>query len=50
MEKLVIEGEAVRKLVVTQSITVDGSIELLGDWFDPQGQGDQADLVEELRR
>src|SRR5215213_9898671 len=45
-----IEGEAVRKLVVTQSITVDGSIELLGDWFDPQGQGDQADLVEELRR
>ena len=39
-----------RKLVVTQNITVDGSIEMLGDWFDPQGQSDQADLVEELRR
>src|SRR5215212_11553557 len=48
--KLRTEGEAVRKLVVTQNITVDGSIEMLGDWFDPQGQGDQADLVEELRR
>jgi hypothetical protein len=26
----------VRALVVTQNITVDGSIEMLGDWFDPQ--------------
>src|SRR5215213_8473853 len=50
MESCASEGEAVRKLVVTQNITVDGSIEMLGDWFDPQGQGDQADLVEELRR
>jgi dihydrofolate reductase len=40
----------VRKLVVTQNITVDGSIEMLGGWFDPQGQSDQADLAEELRR
>jgi dihydrofolate reductase len=48
--ELDIQGEAVRKLVVTQNITVDGSIEMLGDWFDPQGQSDQADLVEELRR
>jgi dihydrofolate reductase len=40
----------VRALVVTQNITVDGSIEMLGDWFDPQGQGDQSDLVEELHR
>ena len=41
-----------RKLVVTQNITVDGSIEMLGDWFKPQGQTDtdQTDLVEELRR
>ena len=39
-----------RALVVTQNITVDGSIEMLGDWFDPQGQGDQSDLVEELHR
>jgi dihydrofolate reductase len=33
-----------RRLVVTQNITLDGSIEMLGDWFDPQGQGDQSDL------
>jgi dihydrofolate reductase len=40
----------VRPLVVTQNVTVDGSIEMLGDWFDPQGQGDQSDLLEELHR
>ncbi len=28
-----------RTLAITQNITVDGSIEMLGDWFDPQGQG-----------
>jgi len=39
-----------RKLVVTQNITLDGSIEMLGDWFDPEGQSDQADLLEELHR
>jgi dihydrofolate reductase len=39
-----------RTLAVTQNITVDGSIEMLGDWFDPERQGDDADLVEELRR
>ena len=27
-----------RNLVITQNITVDGSIEMLGDWFDPQDQ------------
>ena len=25
-----------RKLVITQNITVDGSVEMLDDWFDPQ--------------
>jgi dihydrofolate reductase len=30
-----------RKLVITQNITVDGSIEMLDDWFDPQSQDDQ---------
>jgi dihydrofolate reductase len=42
----------VRRLVATQSMTVDGSIELLGDWFQPQGQADtdQSDLIAELRR
>lgn len=39
-----------RTLAVTQNITADGSIEMLGDWFDPQGQGDMADLQEENRR
>jgi dihydrofolate reductase len=41
-----------RTLAITQNITVDGSIEMLGDWFDPQGQGDvdNSDLMEELHR
>jgi dihydrofolate reductase len=39
-----------RTLVITQNITVDGSIEMLGDWFDPQDQADSSDLLEEVRR
>jgi dihydrofolate reductase len=39
-----------RTLAITQNITVDGSIELLGDWFEPQGQGDSSDLLDELHR
>lgn len=41
-----------RRLAITQNITVDGSIEMLGDWFDPQGQAgvDNSDLLEELHR
>ena len=39
-----------RTLAITQNITVDGAIEMLGDWFTPQGQGDQADLIEEIHR
>lgn len=27
-----------RSLVITQNITLDGSIEMLGDWFDPTDQ------------
>jgi dihydrofolate reductase len=43
---------ALRTLAITQNITVDGSIEMLGGWFDPQGQGgvDNSDLLEELHR
>ena len=37
-----------RKLVNTENITLDGSIEMLGEWFDPQGQGDVSDLMEEV--
>ena len=41
-----------RTLAITQNITLDGSIEMLGDWFDPQRQGedDNSDLLEELHR
>ncbi|ORB68426.1 dihydrofolate reductase family protein [Mycolicibacterium tusciae] len=37
-----------RKLVVTQNITVDGAVEMLGDWFDPQIADE--DLVAETHR
>jgi dihydrofolate reductase len=42
----------VRTLAITQNVTVDGSIEMLGDWFNPQGQAgvDNSDLLEELHR
>jgi dihydrofolate reductase len=41
-----------RTLAVTQNITLDGSIEMLGEWFEPQGQAgvDNADLLDELHR
>jgi dihydrofolate reductase len=41
-----------RTLVITQNITVDGSIEMLGDWFDPQAQAnpENSDLLDELHR
>ncbi len=39
-----------RKLINTENITLDGSIEMLGDWFEPQGQGDMSDLMEEIHR
>jgi dihydrofolate reductase len=40
----------VRTLAITQNITLDGSIEMLGDWFNAQGQADvdNSDLLEEL--
>jgi dihydrofolate reductase len=37
-----------RKLVITQNITLDGCIEMLDDWFDPQLQDD--DLLQESHR
>jgi len=39
-----------RTLAITQNVTLDGSIEMLGDWFDPQGQADNGDVLEELQR
>jgi dihydrofolate reductase len=42
----------VRTLAITQNITVDGSIEMLGEWFDPQGQAgvDNSDLLAVMHR
>lgn len=37
-----------RNLVITQNITLDGSVEMLGDWFDPQLQDE--DLLAESHR
>jgi len=37
-----------RTLAITQNITVDGSIELLDDWFDPLAQDEE--LAAEIRR
>ena len=37
-----------RNLVITENITLDGSIEMLDDWFDPQLQDDE--LLEETHR
>jgi dihydrofolate reductase len=37
-----------RTLAITQNITLDGSIEMIGDWFDPQADAD--DLMAEMRR
>src|SRR3954447_20597656 len=39
-------------LAITENITLDGSIEMLTDWFDPQRQGDidKSDLLEEEKR
>ena len=39
-----------RTLAITQNTTLDGRVEMLGDWFDAQGQGDDADLLEENDR
>jgi dihydrofolate reductase len=39
-----------RTLAITQNMTLDGAIEMLDDWFDPQGQADSSDLLEELHR
>ncbi|OLL19723.1 MULTISPECIES: dihydrofolate reductase family protein [unclassified Rhodococcus (in: high G+C Gram-positive bacteria)] len=41
-----------RTLAITQNVTLDGSIEMLGDWFDPQGQAevDNSDQLAELHR
>ena len=37
-----------RKLVITQNITLDGAVEMLDDWFDPQLQDE--DLLAESHR
>jgi dihydrofolate reductase len=39
-----------RTLAITQNVTLDGSIEMLGDWFDPREQANAPGLLEELHR
>ncbi|MFI1226308.1 MULTISPECIES: dihydrofolate reductase family protein [unclassified Streptomyces] len=41
-----------RTLAITQNVTVDGSVEMITDWFDPQGQEgvDMSDVLEESHR
>ncbi|WP_328318298.1 dihydrofolate reductase family protein [Streptomyces sp. NBC_00388] len=41
-----------RTLAVTQNVTVDGAVEMITDWFDPQGQGTagMSDVMEESLR
>ena len=41
-----------RTLAITQNITLDGSIEMLDDWFDPQsgGEVDSSDMLDEIHR
>lgn len=41
-----------RTLAITQNITVDGSVEMITDWFDPQAHGgtDTADVLDEQHR
>jgi dihydrofolate reductase len=45
------EETSLRTLAITQNITVDGSIEMLGEWFEPQDQADadNSDLLNELQ-
>src|SRR5581483_2732404 len=40
--------KTMRKLVITQNVTLDGSVEMLEDWFDPQLQNDE--LLRESHR
>ena len=37
-----------RTLAITQNITLDSSIEMLGDWFDPQEQAQVGNSVPPL--
>src|SRR4051794_35025548 len=45
-------GPPLRTLAITQNVSLDGSIELLGDWFDPSRHAgpDMSDLLDELHR
>jgi dihydrofolate reductase len=40
----------VRTLAITQNSSLDGSVEFLGDWFDPTAQARDDDLLAELHR
>ena len=41
-----------RTLAITQNITIDGAIEMLDSWFDPERHASEemSDMLEEIRR
>ncbi|GGA54862.1 dihydrofolate reductase [Pseudoclavibacter endophyticus] len=39
-----------RKLIVTENVTLDGSIEMLEPWFSAEAENDEDDLIEEMTR
>jgi dihydrofolate reductase len=41
-----------RTLAIAQNVTLDGAVEMLGNWFDPQGRAgaDNTDMLAELHR
>lgn len=39
-----------RTLAITQNITLDGAVEMIGDWFDPQGEDNAKAVWEELAK
>ena len=46
------DEDHLRTLAMTQNITVDGCIEMIDDWFDPESHAaqDNSDVLEEIRR
>jgi len=46
------DEDSVRTLAITQNITIDGCIEMLDSWFDPETHAseDNSDVLEEIRR
>ena len=46
------DEDGVRTLAITQNITIDGAIEMIDTWFDPETHASEemSDVLEEIRR